>query len=232
MPKVPKSKESLKVHAFLKDTRQGSCKTFKFEINPDTINTSHKNKFSHLKGINTSGRNADYAYSHSDEMSLQLTLDDTLSTVFIGKELGSTTNGITAEVEDFLESCFYIDGDIHRPRFLRLEWGQISFDCRLKSINVSYTLFNADGNPLRAILDTVFVSDMADSKRVRLEDLRSPDVTHNRLILQGQTLTNLTKEIYGDASNYLTVAQANELDHFRRLKPGTNVQFPPLENNI
>jgi len=227
--KTPQSIETLKVYAFKNGSRQGDCKTFEFMINPDTLNSHHSNNFENYIGISTSGRKSDYAYSNSDQMTLQLSLDDTLSNYFVGNNLPELNNGVKGEVDEFLKYCFYMDGDIHEPRFLKLEWGEISFECRLQSVNVSYTLFNAEGHPLRAKLATVFVADMPDSKRIRMENKKSPDVTHNRMILQGQTLTGLTKEIYGDTSNYLTVANANGLDHFRKLTPGTQLQFPPLD---
>jgi nucleoid-associated protein YgaU len=132
-------------------------------------------------------------------------------------------------VDDFLKSCFYMDGDIHEPRFLLVTWSKFNFECRLRSVSVSYSKFNEQGVALRANLDTVFVADMPDAKRIKLENKRSPDITHTRTVLEGQTLTGLTKEVYGDAAHFLMVAQANELDHFRRLKPGTQLHFPPLE---
>lgn len=228
MLKSPKI-ERLKVIAFKTPNRQGASQTFEFLIDPDTINTRHENRFRHSRGINTSGRKAVYAFSNSDELTLELTLDNTLSTEFLPAMPFTPNDPIKDRVEDFLKYCFYMDGDIHEPGYLLVEWGKFNFECRLKSISVSYSKFDDQGVALRANLNTVFVADMPDAKRIKLENKKSPDITHSRTVLEGQTLTGLTKEVYGDAAQFLTVAEANGLDHFRKLKPGSRLHFPPLE---
>ncbi|MET0752987.1 MAG: hypothetical protein ABWZ66_06420 [Pyrinomonadaceae bacterium] len=228
MLKSPKI-ERLKVIAFKSPARNGASKIFEFLIDPDTINTRHENRFTHSRGINTSGRKAVYAFSNSDELTLELTLDNTLSTEFLPAMPFMSNDSIKDRVEDFLKYCFYMDGDIHEPRYLLVEWGKFNFECRLKSISVSYSKFDDQGVALRANLNTVFVADMPDAKRIKLENKKSPDITHSRTVLEGQTLTGLTKEVYGDAAHFLTVAEANQLDHFRKLKPGSRLHFPPLE---
>jgi hypothetical protein len=221
--------ERFKVIAFKNPSRKGVSKTFEFLIDPDTINTRHENRFSHSRGINTSGRKAAYAFSVSDEMTLQLTLDNTLSTEFLPTIPLISSLPVKDTVEDFLKHCFYMDGDIHEPGYLLVEWGKFNFECRLKSISISYSKFNDQGVALRANLDVGFVADMPDDKRIKLENKKSPDITHSRTVLEGQTLTGLTKEVYGDSAHFLMVAKANQLDHFRKLKPGSRLHFPPLE---
>ncbi len=220
--------ERLKISAYKKDTRTDSPEEFEFPINPETITNNYKNKFGRSRGINTSGRTSLYALSAPEEMSLQLTFDSTLSYKYIiGKSAGSSLT-VVKQVDNFINACHFMDGDIHQPRFLLLEWGELSFKCRLKSVKVNYTHFNAKGEALRAKLDTVFVADMTESERIRLENKKSPDITHQKLVLQGQTITGISKDIYGDASYYLDVATANQLDHFRQLQPGKKLQFSPI----
>ena len=60
-------------------------------------------------------------------------------------------------------------------------------------------------------------------------DLKSPDLTHIRTVQSGDTLPLLAKAMYGSSRYYLVVAEANGLDDFRNLKPGTKLFFPPLE---
>jgi len=65
-------------------------------------------------------------------------------------------------------------------------------------------------------------------KRMAIENKSSPDVSHSRVVKSGDTLPLLSKEIYGNASYYLRLAQANNLDDFRNLQPGQAIVFPPL----
>ncbi|MGR9053652.1 MAG: LysM peptidoglycan-binding domain-containing protein, partial [Gammaproteobacteria bacterium] len=65
--------------------------------------------------------------------------------------------------------------------------------------------------------------------RMARESLSSPDLTHARMVLAGDTLPLMTERIYGTSKYYLRIAQINGLDDFRNLKPGSMLVFPPLE---
>jgi len=41
----------------------------------------------------------------------------------------------------------------------------------------------------------------------------------------------LTYEIYNDSNYFLQVAKANGLSTVRRLKPGSEIYFPPFDKN-
>jgi nucleoid-associated protein YgaU len=56
----------------------------------------------------------------------------------------------------------------------------------------------------------------------------SPDMTHTVRVKAGDTLPLLCQRIYRDASKYLEIARLNDLDGFRALAPGSELQFPPM----
>lgn len=220
--------EKVQITAYTNPKRKGKGEVIQFQVNPTQLSSRHENQFSRLKGINTSGRTAAYAKTYSDTLSITLIIDNSI-TVDNGIGLGPKSKPVNQQVEKFLKTCSRMDGDIHEPRFLRLQWGGLDFSCRLQSTEVKYTRFDKSGNPLRAELDSVFIEDMPDDKRIRLENKKSPDITHTRVIRAGDTLPALCKEIYGNADLFLMVAKANELDHFRRIRPGQDIFFPPIE---
>jgi nucleoid-associated protein YgaU len=74
-----------------------------------------------------------------------------------------------------------------------------------------------------------FKGSIEENFRVALEDAQSPDVTHLRTVMAGDTLPLMCFRIYGDSRYYSEVAKVNNLDHFRRLQPGEALMFPPLE---
>lgn len=47
-------------------------------------------------------------------------------------------------------------------------------------------------------------------------------------VKEGDTLPNLCEQEYGNADLYSAVAQYNKLNHFRNLKPGLEICFPPV----
>lgn len=221
--------EKLKVIAYDKPARSGTGQTFTFFIHPEQMGSRHQNRFMKRRGINTSGRSAEYAFSYSDELSVELLLDNT---VLLDKLPGlnpANLSSVKEQVDMFLRQCFHMDGKLHEPRFLVVEWGEMVFECRLKSVEIAYHAFDDQGKAHRASLQTVFVQDLDRDKRLRLENKQSPDITHSRLIREGDTLTALCKEIYGDPSEYIRVAAANRLNHFRALTVGSTLHFPPIE---
>ena len=223
--------ERLTVSAYDNPNRSGSGKEFAFFVAPGQLETRHRNRFMRSRGINTSGRMANYAFSFSDELHLELILDNS---VILDKLPGlplDSVDSIKEQVDTFMEQCFYMDGKIHEPSFLTVVWGEISFQSRLKSVEIAYSAFDDQGKPQRAILKSVFIEDLADKKRLGLENKQSPDITHSKMVQQGDTLTGLCKQIYGDGTHYLMVAETNGLNHFRDLSPGMTLVFPPLKES-
>ncbi len=225
--------QKLQIEGYLDRERKGPKNTFTVMFNPTSISTRHENKFQKLQGINTSGRQAMYSHGQSDEVSLDLILDGTGVTDYgLASLFGFGTPTVPEQIDKFLNLCFYMDGDIHEPKFLRLQWGLgplKAFDCRLKSVDIEYSSFEKNGAPLRATLKSVFIEDLESSKRLRKDGKSSPDLSHSRVVKHGDTLPLLSKEIYGSAKYYLQIAQINNLDHFRDLTPGQVLVFPPLQ---
>lgn len=56
----------------------------------------------------------------------------------------------------------------------------------------------------------------------------SPPMTHIVTVRAGDTLPALCHRIYGDSGYYVKVAAFNNLNPLRKLKPGTQLLFPPL----
>ncbi len=131
------------------------------------------------------------------------------------------------ELEKFFE-CFLFNGDIHRPNYCKLSWGSMIIKCVLESAEVEYTVFDNEGAPLRAKVDAVFKHHIDEDQRIAEENKNSPDLTHYRVVKEGDTLPLMTYNIYGDIAPYQKVAAYNELKCFRKLVPGTRLSFPPL----
>ena len=226
----PVSLEKLKINAYADSKRMKSKGTFEVMFNPTSFTIKHQNAFQKLQGINTSSMHARYSRTLSRELSLNLIMDGTGVTGDNKTILsGQSSDSVAKKIEAFLSLCFYMDGDIHEPRYLKIQCPALNnFDCRLQSVDIKYTLFDKSGLPLRAELDIVFLEDLDPAKRVRKEGKSSPDLAHSRIVKEGDTLPLLAKEIYGSAACYLWVAQANKLDDFRNLTPGQELYFPPL----
>jgi hypothetical protein len=151
-----------------------------------------------------------------------------------GEVLGLNTlekdsKSVKERVKEFLQYTVEMKGDIHQPPFLIVKWGSFDFPCRVQSLDVNYTLFEKSGDPLRAELNVSFVEDDAFLARMKKADKQSPDLTHYRIVNDGDQLPLMCHDIYGSSAYYPLVARANKLKDFRNLKAGQEIYFPPIE---
>lgn len=211
---------------------EGVEANFEAMFNPSTLSFSHMNKYSETQGINTSASEASYQHTSPRNLVLELIIDMT--------GLCRDKLKVKEKVKNFFE-LFVMDGNTHQPPFLKIYWGEMqwgwgsqdtAFDCRISSVDVTYTLFAKNGEPLRAILKTSFIEDISEEKRVNSEKKNSPDLSHIRIVNSGNNLPLLCKEIYQDPSLYIKIARYNKLDNFRSIKPGTSLEFPPINDNV
>jgi hypothetical protein len=228
--------EKLTIYVYA-DRMRANTKGSPFTVmyNPESFSMSHRSKFYGLRGIQVRGRHARFANTQGQTLKLDLILDGTGVSSFgpdgLGVLTGLNARSVSRQVQEFLNLCMYMDGDLHEPKFLKIQWGRgelKAFDCRLQSVDIAYTSFERNGEPLRAKLSTVFAEDLEPKKQLLLENKKSPDLTRSREVKSGDTLPSLCKEIYGDAGLYLWVARENQLDDFRNLTPGQRLRFPSL----
>jgi nucleoid-associated protein YgaU len=190
-------------------------------VNPNEITLSYEMEYDSAQGAGTTNSRMSFKKVKPGDLSLTFFLD------------GTGANGRPADVQQMVEQFQTVtgyNGNIHRPNYLKVMWGKIQVKrCVLKSASIAYKLFKPSGVPLRAVITAAFTDNADDQTRVALAQDQSPDLTHVRRVKAGDTLPGLCEQIYGDPRLYLKVAEANGLDDFRRLAPGTQILFPPLE---
>jgi hypothetical protein len=138
-------------------------------------------------------------------------------------------SGIIDDIEKFKKVVFDYNGDEHKPNYLVISWGTLLFKGTLTEMDITYKLFKADGTPLRATATAKFKGFVEDNLRVAKENNSSPDLTHIRMVKEGDTLPLMTFRIYGDSKYYLEVAKANSITNFRKLTVGRKIFFPPIK---
>lgn len=226
--------KKLTIKAYKSVLRSGApIDTFEAMYNPETFSQKYAIEYGRNQGFNSSGKRVNFAYNKPKELNLKLVLDGTGV-----EEMGLTKlarKTVSERVKQFLDMTFQMNGKIHEPNYLLVEWGGkedggLIFSCRLGDVTVSYTSFDRDGSPLRAELDINLISDEDVSKRKAKENKSSPDLTHSVIVKAGDTLPLLTQQVYGTSTYYLRVAQINNLNDFRNLTPGQELFFPPLES--
>lgn len=192
-------------------------------MNPESYTLDYRVTFNESQGQGTSGTQQRFFAKPPEEMQFEFLFDDT--GIIDGNP---RRDGIFKEVDDFKKLLIENDSESHEPRHFKLIWGQFIFKGRCTGININYKLFKPDGTPIRAVCKVTFKGSIEESLRVTLENAHSPDLTHYRVVKNGETLPWLCYQIYGDPKYYIEVARANALTDFRNLKQGTELSFPPI----
>jgi len=171
------------------------------------------------------GANLKYKGTKPRTFTLEFTIDGT----------GVNTNGVkipvTAQVALFRAATTGVRGALHKPAFLLVQYGLFICTCALNSSNVTYSLFDFTGLPIRAKISASFTEHTVPTLSDILGMLSSPDLTHYKTVNEGELLPVLTNEIYNNQLYYLQVAKVNKLKNFRKLEAGTKLKFPPIDSN-
>lgn len=222
MPANPGKLEKLLIQAYTTPDYSGSpVNKFESYVNPNEITLSYEMEYDSAQGSGTTKSRMSFKKQKPGDLSLTFFID------------GTGANGRQIDVQttvDQFKKVTGFNGDIHRPNYLIVNWGTLEVNrCVLKSASIAYKMFHPNGIPLRALITAAFTDNLDDKTRTAVEQKKSPDLTHLRVFRAGDNLPMLCHRIYGDPRLYLRVAQANGIDNFRNIAPGTQVFFPPLE---
>jgi hypothetical protein len=226
--------EKLRIEAFKDAKRESAADTPSMEVmfNPTSYKRKYEIAFSSPQPMGSASKPGGYSFTPPGELAFQFVFDGT-GVAYSGVEYVTRAlsgESVKKQIERFEKLCLKVNGDSHEPNFLRISWGDhLKFDARLRSLDITYKLFDESGDPLRAEIDASFIDDRTAETIARTADKKSPDLTHVRMVKSGDTLPLLCKEIYGSSAHYLRVAADNGLDDFRRLVPGQTLRFAPLK---
>jgi len=215
--------KKLLIEAYKESDYSGSAAaSFSVMFNPTSFSQKYEVEYEDRQGAGDSSSPQIFGKIKPQEYSFEFLFDGT----------GTAADKVDVQetVDRFLAVAGKLDGEIHRPMYLKLSWGALLSKCVLKSAETTYTLFKPDGYPLRAKVKATFAENVEDTLRVAEERKNSPDLTHRRIVREGDHLSLMCHSIYGDPGYYLEVARFNRLNNYRQLKAGQELLFPPLKD--
>ena len=214
----------LKIEAYKSIEFNENDKLGEFDVlyNPSTYTEKFEIEYDDKQGQGTSSNEYKFSKTKPQDYSFEF--------IFDGTGVSGANLDVGQMVGQFLDMTYNFDGDLHRPPFCKIIWGQLIVRCALKSATVNYTLFKPDGFPLRAKVQANFGAIEHERLRTAREARNSPDLTHYRTVKGSDNLPIMTYRIYGDMSWYPEVARYNSLNNFRVLRTGTQLAFPPLKD--
>jgi hypothetical protein len=114
------------------------------------------------------------------------------------------------------------------PPIVVFHWGTKSyFDAYVKQVSAKYTMFEANGTPVRASVTVGFEEVPADPPPKTNPSSGGVAGRRTHLVTGADTLHSVAQGEYGDPALWRGLADANGIDDPLRLRTGTTLLIPP-----
>ncbi len=205
--------------------------TVTFQFNPSEYTFKRRNQFKETAGHGLETPALEFSGGRPATLKMKLFFDTTdtgedVRQKYTGKLLNMMKIKPSAE-----GSSPELPGQNQRPKgsptYCRFQWGKTwSFTAVVSSVTLKYTMFLADGTPVRATGDVTFTQ-ATDGKTYPFQNPTSrSEPRRTRLVQPGDRLDLIAFDEYGDASRWYELAQANELEDPLDLKSGQILKIP------
>ncbi len=120
--------------------------------------------------------------------------------------------------------------DEQEPPRCQFMWGKFwSFKAVITTINQKFTLFLANGTPVRSTMDVTFQQVFEEGKYPGQNPTTYSKPGYKmRRIREGETLDLIAFQEYGDSSRWRHIADVNGMDNPMRLRPGQVLAIAPM----
>lgn len=214
----------LKIEAYEDSACKGNKKgeIFAF-LNPASYQKSFNVNYHIVDTLGSSDITKSFKSIGNSDLNLSLFVDGTGRT-----PLESRYKDIDDYIDKFNQLVCGFHGEVHRPYFLLITWGKLVFTGVCTKNSIKYTLFSPEGKALRAVMDLSFSESVDYKTKAKEAAMSSPDLTHVRTVKAGDTLPLMAYRIYGSIGHYIEIARHNKLSSFFAIKPGDQIEFPPI----
>lgn len=204
---------------------EGQEKPIQVEFNPSEYNLSSSIQYSEKNIPGLDGPIGQYIAGNSTTLDVTLFFNTyNPPTLNNPKESGTDVTKYTKQIRNLT----LIDGTLHRVPRVTFSWGGIQFTGIITDVKENYTMFLADGMPVRAKVDVNFKSVYDISTGKRMSPLESPDRTKIKTVRQGDSLWSIAAREYEDAEKWKVIAKENGILNPLELSPGQTLKLPPL----
>ena len=215
----------MKITAYTDDSFNSVYKpALELPINPEKVKLGKGIRYAEDKQLGSLNGSNVYVRYQPETLHLECMLD--MTNAMEDDDEKTPVHDMVDEIEARL---YDYNTEGHRPSFVKVEYGDITFFGQLKTLETEYTLFDADGLPLRAELKVTLTGYCSQKEEKKHFSKRSPDVSRLVTLKEGQTLASLCYEIYGDALLVGQVARFNNLNGYRSIPAGTQLLIPMLK---
>ena len=203
------------------DTSPGaSLGTIAFQFNPKDfqIDKTAKWKFNNAPG-SSNAPPAQYLGADPASMTLEMFLD-------ASEKPGGD---VSKDVEKLMNACIPTESSKAKSRPLppgvRFGWDKVYFSGYLEKVSAKYTLFRADGTPIRATC-TITLKELPSTQAAQNPTSGALSAMAGRQVLAGDSLAGIAYQEYGDPTLWRLIAEANDIDDPMAILPGRYLLIP------
>lgn len=174
---------------------KNTSKVVNFMFNPAEVEFIKENNWT---AQDSAGQDVPrYAFQHGNAQTLKLVLHfDTLDT-------GVDVRRTTVDLWDMMK----VDSTLHNPPPVAFEWGKIYFKAIIKSLREKFTLFDAEGTPLRCECTVDLIQYVEESDTPRTIEYGGVNPA-SVIAIEGSRLDLIAAGMVGTIMAAQTVAQA------------------------
>ena len=140
---------------------------------------------------------------------------------------------VVEAVEALLGCCMPTDESHGKkkdyPPLVVFQWGKITgFTAFITTVSAKYTVFSSDGTPIRATC-SVAMEEMPSAPAGQNPTSGALAARRSHRLVDGDSLASIAYREYNDAAMWRQLAAYNDIDDPRRLRPGTILLLPALD---
>lgn len=206
--------------------------TIPVQFNPSEYKISYKADFNQKKRTKNDNPVVTFNGSPMSMLSLKLYFD--ADTDY------SDPNIITAANEKYkekdltgvltkLNNLTKIIGEAHMPSPVVFIWGSMKYIGYVDSVHTTYTMFDKEGKPLRAVVELTIMGFNADLGE-KMSPLMSPDRTKARTLTEDTSILSIAQNEYGDAREWRRIADANDIMDPQDIPIGKMLKVPSIND--
>jgi nucleoid-associated protein YgaU len=188
-----------------------------FRFNPTEYQLAKSNNFAEVAIPGLPSPPIQFVRGGSEKLTVDLLVDTS-----------DDLEDVRTKYTDKLRSLMALDSELHAPPIIKLVWGGDVFTGVMESLNITYTLFNPKGVPLRAKCSVGLKEFVPIDQQLKVAKPRSPDVDKTWTVRRGDSLSSIAGALYQEPARWREIARANGIDDPRTLAPGRELSIPRL----
>lgn len=196
----------------------------RFQFNPKELSLSKNAKWARdpQRNAKKSGP-PEFKGSDPCKLTLEMFLDAT----------DKMDDAVVKKVEQLFTCCVATEESRQHgkgsPPWVIFKWGGMTgFPAYVAGVTAKYTLFTPSGTPVRAVC-TVNLEEIAGELGGQNPTSGALAARDTHVLVAGDSLPSVAFRAYGDAGKWREIADANDIDDPMRLRPGTRLLVPALE---